>query len=102
MTTVFAKHRRIKLTPQAYAQLCRRVLDRDGWKCQNCGRAIALQVHHLRYRSALGDDDIGNLITLCLSCHETVHRTSAFSTKACRQTSTSVCSKGLIARSDSV
>jgi 5-methylcytosine-specific restriction endonuclease McrA len=73
MTTVFAKHRRIKLNSQAYAQLCRRVLDRDGWRCQKCGRPRGPQVHHLRFRSLLGDDDTKNLITLCSSCHEKIH-----------------------------
>jgi 5-methylcytosine-specific restriction endonuclease McrA len=69
----FFKHARVKLEPLAYAQLCRQVLDRDGWRCQNCGRTSELQVHHISFRSALGDDDMGNLITLCFSCHEEAH-----------------------------
>ena len=74
MNTIFPKPKRVKLDPEAYAQLCRQVLERDSWRCQNCGRASQLQVHHLRFRSALGDDDIENLITLCFSCHEKIHR----------------------------
>ena len=74
MNTIFPKRPRVKLDPEAYAQLCRQVLERDSWRCQNCGRASQLQVHHLRFRSALGDDDIENLITLCFSCHEKIHR----------------------------
>ena len=74
MNTFFPKRTRVKLDPEAYAQLCRQVLERDSWKCQNCGRASQLQVHHLRFRSALGDDDIENLITLCFFCHEEIHR----------------------------
>lgn len=74
MTAMVGKHPRIKLKPEAYEQLRRQVLDRDNWKCQNCGRASELQVHHLRFRSALGDDSIDNLITLCFSCHESIHR----------------------------
>jgi len=35
------------------------------WKFQNCGRGNQLQVYHLRFRSALGDDSLENLITLC-------------------------------------
>jgi len=80
MTGAFGKHRRIKLNRQAYAELCRRVLDRDGWRCQKCGGASGLQVHHLRFRSSLGDDDIQNLISLCSSCHEKIHASVAFRT----------------------
>jgi 5-methylcytosine-specific restriction endonuclease McrA len=73
MNVRFLKHSRAKLKPAAYAQLCRQVLNRDGWRCQICGRASELQVHHISFRSALGDDDMGNLITLCFSCHGEVH-----------------------------
>ena len=74
MNAIFPKRQRVKLDPEAYAQLCRQVLERDGWRCQSCGSASQLQVHHLRFRSALGDDSIENLITLCFSCHEKIHR----------------------------
>lgn len=74
MSAMFPKHPKVKLQPEAYAQLCGQVLNRDGWKCQNCGRGSKLQVHHISFRSALGDDDMGNLITLCFSCHELAHR----------------------------
>lgn len=73
MNVKILKHHRVKFEPVAYAQLCRQVLDRNGWKCQNCGRASELHVYHISFRSALGNDDIGNLITLCFSCHEMVH-----------------------------
>jgi len=49
------------------------VLDRDGWKCQQCGRAAELHVHHIQFRSGLGDDEVDNLITLCSECHRAVH-----------------------------
>jgi 5-methylcytosine-specific restriction endonuclease McrA len=74
MNTVFPKRARIKLDSETYAQLCRRVIERDSWSCQNCGRGSQLQVHHLRFRSALGDDSLENLITLCDVCHANVHR----------------------------
>ena len=74
MNANFVKRPRLKLEPKAYAQLRRQVLDRDGWRCQNCGRGSELQVHHLRFRSAFGDDEMENLITLCFSCHEKIHR----------------------------
>src|SRR5215469_13927091 len=36
-------------------------------------RATELEVHPIRFRSALGDDDLNNLSTLCSPCHKTVH-----------------------------
>jgi hypothetical protein len=32
-----------------------------------------LQIHQLRFWSAFGDDDMRNLMTLCLSSHEEIH-----------------------------
>jgi hypothetical protein len=47
----------------------KRVLNRDGWKCQSCGTSANLQVHHLVRRSHLGPDALENLMTLCAGCH---------------------------------
>jgi 5-methylcytosine-specific restriction endonuclease McrA len=65
---------RLKLDPEAYRQLCREVLERDGWRCQLCGCMENLQVHHIQWRSHLGDDSTENLIALCANCHQEVHR----------------------------
>jgi 5-methylcytosine-specific restriction endonuclease McrA len=73
MNAKFRKYPRLKLKPGTYTQLCRQVLGRDGWRCQNCGRASELQVHHLLFRSTLGGDTLGNLITLCALCHGKLH-----------------------------
>ena len=73
LTSVRPKRPRVKLGPDSYRALCRKVLERDGWKCQACGRATQLEVHHIQFRSALGDDDLGNLITLCAECHRIAH-----------------------------
>ena len=62
------------LDPEAYGQLCRKVLERDGWRCQICGRTESLQVHHIQPRSLVGDDTAENLIALCATCHEKAHR----------------------------
>jgi 5-methylcytosine-specific restriction endonuclease McrA len=64
------------LEPEAYRELCREVLQRDGWRCQWCGRLEGLQAHHIQARSRLGDDAAENLITLCASCHQKAHRRS--------------------------
>jgi 5-methylcytosine-specific restriction endonuclease McrA len=67
------KQPRLRLEPDAYRQLTRGVLARDGWRCQDCGRSQNLQVHHIRPRSRLGDDTEENLITLCAKCHGARH-----------------------------
>jgi 5-methylcytosine-specific restriction endonuclease McrA len=61
------KRPRLKLSAEQYELLRQRELERDGWRCQNCGSAKDLQVHHLIKRSKLGDDAVDRLITLCRS-----------------------------------
>ncbi|MFL5376488.1 MAG: HNH endonuclease, partial [Myxococcales bacterium] len=52
------------------ATLQRNILERDGGACQvpGCSRA-ADHVHHIRFRSAGGSDDPGNLISVCSVHH---------------------------------
>lgn len=46
----------------------------DGYKCQKCGTGINLQVHHIRYPSAWGMENVEtDLVTLCDACHAIVH-----------------------------
>lgn len=49
------------------------VFTRDGYTCQCCGRSVKdhaiLHVHHIRYRSQGGIDQMSNLITVCEKCH---------------------------------
>ena len=56
--------------------LRRRVLKRDGWRCQVCGSMRQLEVHHRQFRSHSGEDTEENLITLCAGCHVSIHRSS--------------------------
>jgi 5-methylcytosine-specific restriction endonuclease McrA len=65
---------RLKLCPADYQVLRKQVLERDGWRCQNCGSSKNLNVHHLAKRSKLGDDVLNNLITFCATCHRTAHQ----------------------------
>jgi 5-methylcytosine-specific restriction endonuclease McrA len=67
------KRPRLRLDPESYRRLHQRVLDRDGWRCQSCGRSRDLQVHHIEPRSRLGNDTEENLITLCAACHRSCH-----------------------------
>jgi 5-methylcytosine-specific restriction endonuclease McrA len=49
------------------------VLERDGWRCQQCGAREHLDVHHLLARSRGGPDEERNLMTLCRRCHREFH-----------------------------
>ena len=70
---VSQKKPRTRMTGEPYARLRREILERDGWRCQKCGCSKNLDVHHLRRRSALGEDLKTNLITLCRECHRILH-----------------------------
>lgn len=53
------------------------VRHRDKFKCQICGKDISQcksYVHHIIFRSKGGSDRPDNLITLCLHCHDAVHK----------------------------
>jgi len=68
----------LRLESEAYRELCQQVLQRDGWRCQMCGRMQQLQVHHMGFRSHGGSDLEANLITLCAICHQEVHRSRQY------------------------
>jgi 5-methylcytosine-specific restriction endonuclease McrA len=74
-----SKERRLRLDEDAYRLLRRQVLERDGWRCQNCGSMRELQPHHLKFRSNAGNDAERNLITLCQACHSSVHNSNPIS-----------------------
>ena len=73
MNSIRQRKPRLRLNPDAYRKLRTNVLERDGWRCQSCGTSENLQVHHIRSRSALGDDTADNLVTLCADCHDRLH-----------------------------
>ena len=72
------KVKRIKLGKQVYRRLMKRVLERDGWRCQKCGSLENLQVHHKIRRSQQGNDSLENLVTLCAYCHLAEHEQLSF------------------------
>lgn len=45
-----------------------RILERDGYKCTNCGTDKSLQVHHKVYRG-LGLEELEDCVALCKECH---------------------------------
>lgn len=61
----------------------RRVMRRDEYKCTKCGWSHAewnpsdprhLEIHHIKHHAKGGDNTEQNLTTLCISCHDTIHR----------------------------
>jgi len=72
----FSKPNRVRLEGDAYRQLIERVFQRDRWMCRNpfCQAMRQLTPHHVMKRSQLGGDEMGNLITLCVPCHDRVER----------------------------
>jgi 5-methylcytosine-specific restriction endonuclease McrA len=52
----------------------RKILERDEHKCQNCKSGISLEVHHSYYdNKPAWDYPDESLITLCRSCHKSIH-----------------------------
>jgi 5-methylcytosine-specific restriction endonuclease McrA len=74
MNWIRPKEPRLRLDSELYEQLRNEVLRRDAWRCQSCGAMSNLEVHHKELRSQSGDDSENNLVTLCTTCHKTVHR----------------------------
>ena len=46
---------------------------RDSYHCRLCKTTHNLTPHHIVFRSQGGTDDLSNLLTLCLRCHDAVH-----------------------------
>ena len=63
------------LNRRRWERVRRQVLDRDGWRCRECGRAGRLEVHHrVELRHGGAPYDAMNLETLCRFCHIDRHR----------------------------
>ncbi len=48
-------------------------LQRDNYRCTDCGSNDNLHVHHLNKLSESKDNSLDNLITLCGDCHKQRH-----------------------------
>lgn len=46
--------------------------EQDIVRCDVCGR-LGSEIHHIKFKSAMGGDEIENLILLCRLCHESAH-----------------------------
>ena len=51
-----------------------RKLKEAGYKCEICGTAKNLQVHHITYEN-LGYEPMDDLLVVCKKCHEKLHET---------------------------
>ena len=53
----------------------RRVLERAGWRCETCGKAGRLEVHHVdpMWQSSGNPFDPDRLKVLCRACHFNAH-----------------------------
>lgn len=49
-----------------------KVLKQDDFRCVRCGSEINLDVHHLTYKR-VGKEKIHDCVTLCRTCHNTLH-----------------------------
>ena len=58
---------------RAYQRMRRRILDARGWRCEACGVAGRLELHHVTAVEDGGTDDPGNLRILCRPCHFDEH-----------------------------
>jgi 5-methylcytosine-specific restriction endonuclease McrA len=56
-----------------WQQVRQAVLVRDERRCRVCRSRDAVDVHHVRFRSAGRDDSTRNCATLCRGCHADVH-----------------------------
>jgi hypothetical protein len=59
-----------RTTTSEWACLRKEILARDEERCQKCGRAAYLEVHHIKPVRDGGPDISENLCTLCNPCHE--------------------------------
>ena len=70
------RRRRVAKTEKTIPDAMRKkVLKRDGHKCQRpgCGRTFFLEVHHIEPEGAGGVTEEKNLCTSCAFCHDLVH-----------------------------
>lgn len=54
------------------------ILRRDQYTCCKCGNdGVPLEIHHITY-ARLGHEHYSDLVSLCRTCHQTVHDTHGY------------------------
>lgn len=66
---------RAYLRSPKWAEIREKIIFRDGGACRICGAKERLEVHHIRVTHRFHEQNHPeDLITLCDSCHRTIHR----------------------------
>ena len=58
----------------AWEVIRQRAFAEQGRRCSRCGKAGALEVHHVKELAHGGTNDLSNLEVLCRDCHIATHR----------------------------
>lgn len=73
----FSQEYRDFIQSTEWKKIRRQKLDADKWVCQRCGE-FANNVHHKSYARPFGEEEPGDLESLCQDCHDTHHRVDPF------------------------
>lgn len=72
--TYFKEKTHITLKGKKYADLKKKVFDRDGWQCVECGSPVCLTLAHIEHAGLGGGkgpgDTMENTRCLCIHCHQ--------------------------------
>jgi len=55
-----------------WKRTCKAKLKSVGYKCEMCGSAMNLNVHHITYKN-LGHEELDDLLVVCKNCHKKLH-----------------------------
>jgi 5-methylcytosine-specific restriction endonuclease McrA len=53
--------------------VCSLVRVRDHYRCRHCQSTFMVEAHHIKFRSAGGEDSTENVALLCRPCHRDIH-----------------------------
>ena len=67
------KRRKVSPSARQWERIRREVFERDGYRCQKCGKAGRLEAHHVVHLAAGGGNAVENVQTLCRGCHIAHH-----------------------------
>lgn len=68
-----AKQQQVKDRLRNWLSVKKAVFARDGRQCRACGARKDVDAHHIRFRSAGGEDSPENVAAICRSCHDDIH-----------------------------
>jgi ribosomal protein L37AE/L43A len=73
------KEKKLPISYIPFLKAKKEVLKRDNYQCQLCKRNIKLLVHHIDCNK--NNNNLDNLITLCIQCHLGIHRIQDYKIK---------------------